>query len=61
MKNLPRVLLYAALQGIFMPLILWVNDLRERGGAAFLSVFLVYEALVIGDTLLYWLVFKAEK
>lgn len=53
---------YIALQGVFLPLILWVNDLREAGQMwPFALAFALYEVLVTGDALLYWIVFRTEK
>ena len=49
---------YIALQGIFLPLILRLDD---AVGAHYWMLFTLYEALVIGDALLYWAVFHSEK
>lgn len=62
MTNLPVKILYIALQGVFLPLILWVDDLRSCGQMLFFVLaFALYEALVILDALLYWIVFNSEK
>lgn len=61
-KSLLPKLGYIALQGVFLPLILWVDDLREVGSMmAYWTAFLFYEVLVIGDAWLYWIVFRGEK
>lgn len=59
MKNPLQVLAYAALQGIFLPLILWIDDLR--GEPAYWLVFAFYELLVTLDALLYWVIFIKEQ
>jgi hypothetical protein len=54
-------LLWVLAQGVFLPVVLWMDDLRSSGnyGAA-IGVFLSLEALYIADALLFLRIFKGK-
>ena len=59
--NLPKVL-YIMLQGAFFPLILQVDDLKDAGLMLHYWVgIVVYDALLMFDAWLYWLIFQRQK
>lgn len=61
-NNLLAKILYIALQGVFLPLLLWLDDLRSSGPfVSYILVFILWEVLVTLDALLYWVVFRGEK
>ena len=62
MQNPLLKILYCAGQGIFLPLVLWLDDLRASGQyLEAVIVFAIYTLLVVGDAWLYWIVFGREK
>lgn len=45
-------------QGLFLPLVLWLENLRETGNYWGLGVFILLEALYLVDSLLFIKIFK---
>jgi len=58
--NLLRVT-WILVQGLFLPLILWLNDLREAGNLWAIGIFALLEGLYLIDALLFLRIFKGGK
>ena len=57
MKSLP-VLIWVLAQGIFLPLVLWLDDLRTSGSYWGIGVFLILEAAYVADAILFIKIFR---
>lgn len=57
--NLPVIkLLWILAQGLFLPLVLWLDDLRTSGNYWAIATFLLLEVLYIADAYLFLRIFK---
>ncbi len=63
MKSLPVAkLIWVLAQGVFLPMVLWLDDLRASGnyGGA-IGIFALLELLYVGDACLFLMIFKGRR
>jgi hypothetical protein len=63
MRNLPVIkIIWVMIQGLFLPLVLWLDELRGCGNYLLaIGVFVLLEILYLGDTLLFLKIFKTKE
>jgi len=60
MRMSPLKIIWIMAQGLFLPMVLWLDDLRVSGNYWGIGVFVLLELLYLLDAVLFLRIFKAK-